>query len=388
MPQSLAGPASASAAGAVAEPAAPAVPGAPASGAAGTPSGAPGATPPVPPSAPPGVPHGITARSGQGPLGGIDPARIRAALGSVRRAAAKARPAPEPGTPESTRRPAPSSLTDVVPRRTLIIAVAVLVLAILGTVIGIAVANSGGGDGGSDKPGSKPTPSAAGTTPSAAGTGATGGDGKNGTAGKKDDATSPDDDKTSGHGKGSGKNSADDSAPSSSGPNSGPGKGDAAAPGSSASLPAGWHWATSTRFHFAIGLPAGWRQTGTTEGGSGAIFSANGGYPRVQVDFTSSPGEDAAATWRQNEPYVRSSSTDYHLIGIHAIQWRGYPTVADWDFLRTQSGGTKVHVKNRGFVVDGSHGYAIMASIPVGSWDSPAMTALRNGFYATFRVVG
>ncbi|WP_442785528.1 hypothetical protein [Actinacidiphila sp. DG2A-62] len=45
-------------------------------------------------------------------------------------------------------------------------------------------------------------------------------------------------------------------------------------------------------------------------------------------------------------------------------------------------------MKDRGFVVDADHGYAIMASIPAGSWDSPAMTALRNGFYATFRVVG
>ncbi|WP_442785527.1 protein kinase domain-containing protein [Actinacidiphila sp. DG2A-62] len=280
VPPSLAGPASAAAAGSVAEPAAPDAPGTP-SGTRGSAPAAPG-TPPVPPSAPPTVPHGITARSGQGPLGGIDPARIRAALGSVRRAAAKARPAPEPGTPESTRRPAPSSLTDVVPRRTLIIAVAVLVLAILGTVIGIAVANSGGGDGGSDKPGTgKPTPSATRTGTSGAGTAATGGDGKNG-AGKKDGATSSDDDTNAGRGKASGDDSGDDaqSSGATSGAKSGPGKGNPAAPGSAESLPAGWHWATSTRFHFAIGLPAGWRQTGTTEGGSGAIFSANGGYPR------------------------------------------------------------------------------------------------------------
>ncbi|MEE4541787.1 protein kinase [Streptomyces sp. V4-01] len=310
-------------------------------------------------------------------------ARVRDALRSVRKAGARPRPAPEPGTPETVRPSAPSSLSDVVPRRTLVIVVAALVLALLGTVIGVAIANSGGGGGDSknpDKGGASPaathghtkssgtqTPGGGSTTTAGAGTST--GTGKDGGDGK-------------GKGSDDGKGSSDDSAGT---PSGGPAS---AGTGGSAKLPAGWHMVTNTRFHFAVAMPPGWHWTGTTSGGSGAIYSADGGYPRVQVDFTSSPGTDAAANWEDIEPGVGRSSQDYHLIGIKAIQWRGYRTVADWDFTRTEKGGVHTHVKDRGFVVDDHHGYAIMVSLPASDWDSAGGQATRNGFYDTFRSVG
>jgi tRNA A-37 threonylcarbamoyl transferase component Bud32 len=307
-------------------------------------------------------------------------ARVRDALRSVRKAAVRPRPAPEPGTPETVRPPAPSSITDVVPRRTLIIVVAALVLALLGTVIGVAIANSGGGSGDSKKPGSggPATPTATGGTKNqnsqspGAGSTPTTGNGKG-----KDNG------KGNGKGQGSGdsQGTSDDSAGT---PSNAPSGG----PGGAAALPAGWHLVTDARAHFAVGLPAGWKLTQTVENGAGAVYSLNGGYPRVLIDFTSTPGTDAAANWRTNESSVAGSSRNYHRIDIKTISWRGYPTVADWDFTRTESNGTATRVRNRGFVVDSHHGYAILLSLPAGSWDTPYGVALRNGIYNTFQSVG
>ena len=297
-------------------------------------------------------------------------AKMRDALRSVRKAAAKPRPAPEPGTPEAARPAAPSSITDVVPRRTLVIAAVVLAIALLGTVIGLVVANSGGSGGGSGD--TKNGSTGGTTTTSTTAPGVTKGTGKNG---KNDKGK---------NGKG-GEDDQGDSSDNSQGSTQ-PTTGDPSAPSSApGAVPAGWHKVTIAKYHFSIALPRGWRQTATTPGGGGAIFSASGGYPRVQVDFTASPGNDAAADWRAHEPGVASETPGYKLIGIDGtVDYRGYRTVADWDFLRS-SGGQKLHVKDRGFVVDSSHGYAIMVSLPVSQWGTPEGATLRGGFFTSFK---
>jgi eukaryotic-like serine/threonine-protein kinase len=295
-----------------------------------------------------------------------DQARMRDALRSVRKAAAKPRPAPEPGTPEVTRPPAPSSITDVVPRRTLVIAAVVLAIALLGTVIGVVLANSGGGKGGSGSGDTK--------------NGSTGGTTTSSTTPSTTQSHSAKDD----NGKKNGKGGKDDSAaPGNSRTPSQPSTGSTGnAPGA---VPAGWHKEVNTKYHFSIALPPGWHQTGTTQGGGGVIFSEDSGFPRVQVDFTSTPGNDAEADWRAHEPEVASSTPGYKLIKITGdVDYRGYRTVADWDFLRN-SGNQRLHVKDRGFVVDNHHGYAIMTSMPVGQWDTPAGRALLDGFFSSFK---
>ncbi|MFI1098231.1 protein kinase [Streptomyces sp. NPDC020917] len=286
-------------------------------------------------------------------------ARMREALRSVRKAAAKPKPAPEPGTPAGARRPASSSLTDVVPRRTMVIAAVVLAMALLGTVIGIVLANSGGGSGGS-------------------------GDTKNGSTGGA--TTAP----TTGHGKngkggedGQGDNTDTGNSPASSKPSTG-----ASAPASSGpgTVPAGWHKVTNKQAHFSIALPAGWHLITTQEAGRGAVYGPGSGYPQVLVDFTPTPGNDAAADWRKSDRNVGPTIPGYHLVDINGnVPYRGYRTVADWDFLRNSSSGQRVHVKNRGFVVDDQHGYAIMISLPVSQWDTPQGAALREGFFTSFK---
>ncbi|WP_234348067.1 hypothetical protein [Streptomyces specialis] len=148
--------------------------------------------------------------------------------------------------------------------------------------------------------------------------------------------------------------------------------------------PAGYAQISDDRFHFRMSLPRGWERTRIAGQNSGGVYSAaDGGPPTVQVDFNSSPGDDAEAAWRELEPSTARNSDDYELIGIEEIEWRGYPTVADWEFERTVD-GERVRVLNRGFRVDDEHGYAIMITCPVDEWDGDACATLRETAFETF----
>lgn len=138
-------------------------------------------------------------------------------------------------------------------------------------------------------------------------------------------------------------------------------------------------------FQFKMALPEGWRRTGIAGQHSGGIYSAPGGSgPKVQVDFTSSPTDDAEAAWRGLEHAVRSNSTDYQRLFIETIDYRGYPTAADWQFERVED-GQRVRVLNRGFAVDDRRGYAIMITCPVAEWNGEVCRALRDTVFRTFQ---
>ncbi|WP_236572721.1 serine/threonine-protein kinase [Streptomyces sp. GS7] len=296
--------------------------------------------------------------------------RMRAALKSVRNAAAAAataaaRPESRPGDGDRPATPR-ASVTDVVPRRTLIIAV-VVVIAVLGTVLALVFSSGGDGGGSSDNaagPQGKAASAGEAATKSAAANTDPGTDGP-GSAGP------PKPGGAAGGAKGDAKG----------GPKGGAKGG---AKGGDA-VPDGFTEVTNAGFHFRMAMPDGFRQTGTAGENSGAIYSASGGFPRVQVDFNDQPGQDAAAAWRSLEPSVAGSSDGYHLIGIKAVDWRGYPTVADWSFTR-QQGGTEVRVLNRGFRVDDQHGFAIMITCKADSWDEKECRQLRDTAFRTFTV--
>ncbi|MFI9356229.1 serine/threonine-protein kinase [Streptomyces lydicus] len=290
--------------------------------------------------------------------------RMRGALESVRNAAAAAAAARAESRPGDGNRPsaARASLTDVVPRRTLIVVAVVVALAVLGTVLALALS----GDDASPKGGkasgrSDTTPSAGRDKPATdaeKGDGATNGPATPG--GRTPDA-SPVEDK-------GGKDGKDDKG----------GKGGKGVPDGFAELSNG-------RFHFRMAMPKGFRQTDTAGQNSGAIYSASGSFPRVQVDYNAEPGKDAAAAWRSLEPSVRGSSNDYHLIGIKSVKWRNYPTVADWSFTRTQD-GEKVRVLNRGFRADDDHGYAIMITCKADTWSDKECQDVIATAFKTFAV--
>lgn len=283
--------------------------------------------------------------------------KVRAALQSVRSAAAAMAARPDSGSGDGSRPPARASVTDVVPRRTLIIvAVAVVVvLAVLGTVLAVSLSDDSAKTSG--KASGKPDTSSS--------------------ASREKPSTDAAD--TSGA-KGQATGQAKDEAP----PNLSPaedtgGKDDNGGKGGKA-VPGGFTELTNDKFHFRMAMPKGFHQTDTAGEGSGAIYSASGGFPRIQIDYNAEPGTDAAASWRSLEPAVRSSSDDYHLIGIKSVKWRDYPTVADWSFTRRQS-GEKVRVLDRGFRADDHHGYAIMITCKADAWsDKPCQQMITTAF--------
>ncbi|MGG7573194.1 protein kinase domain-containing protein [Streptomyces sirii] len=312
---------------------------------------------------------GSAAGGGSSARGGFDTDaakdRLRGALQSVRNAAAAAA-ARSDSRPGDGNRPstARASLTDVVPRRTLVIVAVVVALAVLGTVLALALSGgdtadkggkaSRGGDKASSSGRSKPS------TESAEGDDANAGGDESEQPGGQQPAT-PAADK--GGEKGDG----------------GKGGGDGKA------VPAGFAEVSNGGFHFRMAMPKGFHQTDTAGANSGAIYSASGGFPRVQVDYNAKPGNDAAAAWRSLEPSVRGSSDDYHLIGIKSVKWRGYPTVADWSFTRKQ-GGQKVRVLDRGFRADDQHGYAIMITCKADAWSDKECQELIATAFRTFAV--
>lgn len=289
--------------------------------------------------------------------------RMRGALRAVRAAAVAAKARAEAARPGDGNRPSTrASVTDVVPRRTLIIVAVVVALAVLGTVLALALSGDDSAQTNGKASGTHDKASSAGRTKPSAKSDTSGGD--------------------------TAKDAPGDPAPQSTevtpaGDTSGTGAGDGKGEPGGKAVPDGFADVSNGGYHFRMAMPKGFHQTGTAGQGSGVIYSASGGFPRVQIDYNAKPGTDAAASWRSLEPAVRGSSEDYHLIGIKSVKWRDYPTVADWSFTRRQS-GEKVRVLDRGFRADDQHGYAIMITCKADAWSDKACQDLIHTAFKTF----
>ncbi|MFB7360116.1 serine/threonine-protein kinase [Streptomyces gardneri] len=329
--------------------------------------------------------------------------RVRGALKSVRNAAAsaKAEPKAKPPRPKAAdprqgggrQAPARASLTDVVPRRTLVIIAAVAVLALLGTILTVSLGGgddkdkqsqgtggttaSAGASGGADGSGGSEGTGGKGQTPGGpgqqggaqpGGTGSNGSTGDTGTTGTTNGTTTG---TTAGTTVGT-TNGQGGTKPS--GKPSG---------GIGAQLPAGYTLVTHAKLHFSMALPATYEPRSIPGYALGVIFSESGGFPRVQVDFNDSPKDNAQSAWELAKAGVAVTSQDYDHIGIRSVAYQGYPTVADWEFTRTQK-GMKVRVLNRGFKVDDTHGYSIMITCKADEWDGAECRTLRETAFATF----
>ncbi|MFF5281737.1 protein kinase [Streptomyces sp. NPDC013171] len=314
--------------------------------------------------------------------------RMRGALKSVRNAAAsvKAEPTPAPAPRLATEplrgggKPAPARapLTDVVPRRTLVIIAAVAVLAVLGTIL--AVSLGGGGDEGNQGKGGGGTTASAGA--STGGADGSGGSGSGGAQGQSSGGPGQQGGVQPGDNGSTGSTGADGTTGSTDGQH---GTTPSGKPGGDAGkqLPAGYAVVTNGPLHFSMAMPASFKQRSIPGYSLGAIFSESGGFPRVQVDYNGSPKDDAASAWELARYGVAATSQDYKHLGIRTVSYKGYPTVADWEFERTQK-GIRVHVLNRGFKVDATHGYSIMVSCATDEWNGAECKTLRETAFATF----
>ncbi|MEV2262949.1 serine/threonine protein kinase [Streptomyces anulatus] len=320
--------------------------------------------PPKPPSPPgtstPGAKPAAsaTANGAAAPVGAPKPAT--AASASV--------PGQRPPSPAASTR---ASITDVVPRRTLAIIAAVVALAILGTVLALTLGDD------ADKGGGK------GDTAASAGASSGGADDKGDTGGSAGEKGGG---QKEGQGTDDGRASEDPSGDDADDSGADDPKDDGADPGDA--LPAGYEKVTDARFRFTMAMPEGFKRTAIAGTNSGGIYNdKQGSFPRVQVDFNSSPKDDAAAAWRGAVASAKVLSDGYKHGGIKKVEYNGYPTVADWTFERNHS-GVRVKVLNRGFKVDAGRGYSIMISCKVDEWDGDECRTLRETAFATFTPTG
>ncbi|WNE98252.1 serine/threonine-protein kinase [Streptomyces luomodiensis] len=320
-----------------------------------------------------GTGSGAEAAERSGAEKSRDAASGVAASGAARKAGAAA------ATPESAPAPQPAvppraSITDVVPRRTLIIIAVVVVLAIVGTVL--AVVLSSGDDGGNAKgaSGGDKSTSAAGVS---GGTEEGQGTDKSGqSAGESPNAESSGEQTSASASEGSDDKSDDGG----SGDDSGKGEGG----GGKGGLPDGYKTVKSSDFPFSMAMPEDWSVHSGSYSGSRKYYGGSS-IPRIQVDFTDSPRSDAVADWKKGEENARRTMSGYKGLGIKSIDWNGYPTVADWQFERNQD-GKRVRAINRGFKADGSHGFAILITCEASKWDDEECATLRQTAFDTFKI--
>ncbi|MGW6153982.1 serine/threonine-protein kinase [Streptomyces sp. NPDC055144] len=305
---------------------------------------------------------GVAGKSGGAESGSTD-ASAHPAVGQGG-SGVPAQPAGPPRTP-ATR----ASLTDVVPRRTLVIVAVLVALAVIGTVIGIAF--SGGDDGSSAKGGDK-----------SASAGATGGGGGGSGSGSKDKGGGSGNGAAQGGGKGSDKGQ-DSGSDTDKGGDKDSDAGQGASPGSTSGgsgVPGG-SGAASTYKHdqgFSIGLPKGWKYISTSA--AGARFTGPDGQ-KLLVGWTTTPKSNPVQDWRNQERYMVRSQ--YDRIRIAAVEYRGWNT-ADWEFTYVD-GGTKYRSTDRGFVVNSGLGYGLMYTAKAADWDGAQRKAAWQTFTKTFK---
>ncbi|MFG3252239.1 serine/threonine-protein kinase [Streptomyces sp. NPDC048172] len=249
-------------------------------------------------------------------------------------------------------------------RRMLGLIAAAVVIAVIVVVAVVATASGGEGDGGDE------------AKNGGSSSGSAGGDAKGEKGGKP----------AEGEKGGGGSDGKDEKSEPSEKPGKGDDKGEKDGKDGKGALPAGYKTVSDGRFHFSMAMPKGFKLTGVAGKNSGGKYSG-GGLPKIQVDFNDSPLADAAGAWRGLEPAVKGSSPGYRPLGIKKTEWRGYPTVADWQFTR-QEDGQKVHVLNRGFKVDGKRGYAIMITCKADGWQDKKCATLRKTAFKTFKPTG
>jgi hypothetical protein len=253
-------------------------------------------------------------------------------------------------------------LTDVVPRRTLIIIAVVVVLAVLGTVLALTLGGDDEGDKGARGSGGGTVASG---TPSAD------------TKGDEGDGTRTDGTATESAGTGAGSATATAGAGGSAGDE----KDEDEAEGEGEEEDGGGTSAAETyngSQGYSIGLPEGWKFQST--GAAGDRFTGPNGQ-KLLIGWTTTPKDDPVADWKNQErAMVRSQ---YQRIRIEAVDYRGWNT-ADWEFTYVES-GTKYRSIDRGAVVGDRLGYGLMYTAKAAEWGGDQRKDTWRTLTETFR---
>ncbi|MEU0441492.1 serine/threonine-protein kinase [Streptomyces sp. NPDC006186] len=235
-------------------------------------------------------------------------------------------------------RPAPrASLTDVVPRRTLAIILAVVALIVLGIVLAVALNGGDDDSGASGRSGTGPVAGAS-TKEDEGGTG-----------------TGPDGDATAEAASGANGTSGTGSTPGGATASADDGKGGSAGADAGVTTYKGAQG-------YTIGLPAGWKFQKSSSAGD--RFTGPDGQ-KLLIGWTTTPKSDPVADWQNQERYMVRSQ--YSRVRIEKVDYRGWNT-ADWEFTYSD-GGTAYRSIDRGFVVNSGLGYGLMYTAKADDWN-------------------
>ncbi len=142
-------------------------------------------------------------------------------------------------------------------------------------------------------------------------------------------------------------------------------------------LPPGW------KLHrdpagFALPLPDGW--TRSDAGDKTIVFNQSNGPGVLLIQWTSDPKADAVADWKSQESARKGLVRNYQYLSIKRCTF--WKTCGDWEWLQTARDGTRIHVRNRGFVTASNRGYAIRWEIAEKDWQAnlPNFDRIANGF--------
>ncbi|MEU8167572.1 protein kinase [Micromonospora sp. NPDC049004] len=141
-------------------------------------------------------------------------------------------------------------------------------------------------------------------------------------------------------------------------------------------LPAGW------KLHkdpagFTLPIPDGWIRS--QPDGNTVVFDQANGPGELLVQWTPNPKKDAVKDWESLESGRKNLVNDYKLIGIRRCTF--WKTCGDWEWLETRD-GTRIHVRNRGFVTASNRGYALRWEIAEKDWQAnlPNFDRIAKGF--------
>jgi serine/threonine protein kinase len=114
---------------------------------------------------------------------------------------------------------------------------------------------------------------------------------------------------------------------------------------------------------FSLAVPEGWQ---AEQSSATAVDIKEPGTSRfIRIDQTDEPKGDPKKDWEQQEKSVAARLPNYQRVSIETVDYNDWKA-ADWEFTFGDGGTT--HVRNRGFVTDKDHGYAIYLSTPEGDW--------------------
>lgn len=246
--------------------------------------------------------------------------------------------------PDLPPRPVPRApLTDVVPRRTLVIIAVVVLLAVVAVVLAIAFSGDDGDSAKDSAKGGGVKASASASASASTKEDESGGAQTDGTATESTEA-----------GAGAGAGQTPSNSPTATG-----GSGSDGSSGADSTAETTYKGGQG----YSIGLPKGWKFQ--TSSSAGDRFTGPDGQ-RLLIAWTSTPKGDPVADWKSQEQYMQRSQ--YDRVRIAKVNYRGWEA-ADWEFTYVE-GGTKYRTIDRGFVVDDNLGYALMYTAKAANWGS------------------